>query len=150
MKKTIYRFETEEDEPFIQSLLEKNNLPYQDIGIGNRFDFILAERDGTLVGVVGLEVFDEVALLRSFCVEEKYRNEKIGTSLYQKMLAHARSKGVDELYLLTTSAERYFLRLGFEIVDRKTAPDSIRTSSEFQDFCPGSAAFMKRSLPPSP
>ncbi|UOG32515.1 arsenic resistance N-acetyltransferase ArsN2 [Leptospira noguchii] len=146
MDNIIYKPATKNDEPLIKSLLAKNNLPYGDIKAENIIDFIIAKYEDKIIGVIGLEIFDHVALLRSLCVEEEYRKEKIGISLYKKITAYAHAKRIIELYLLTTTADKYFNRLGFEIVNRLTAPDLIKMSLEFKDYCPSSAVFMKLSL----
>lgn len=60
--------------------------------------------------------------------------------------ARARSHGVQQLCLLTTTAERFFERLGYERADREAAPTAIRGTSEFTSLCPASAAFMRKRL----
>ncbi|MCL8311722.1 GNAT family N-acetyltransferase [Leptospira interrogans] len=50
-------------------------------------------------------------MIRSLCVEEAYRKEGIGISLYENILTYAQSKGIKELYLLITTAESFFSTL---------------------------------------
>jgi len=85
-------------------------------------------------------------LLRSLCVEEKYRNDRIGMSLINKILDYARMENVLEVYLLTTTADKYFLKFGFEETSRINAPDLIQKSTQFRDICPSSAIFMFKKL----
>jgi amino-acid N-acetyltransferase len=60
---------------------------------------------------------------------------------------YARSKGVTDLYLLTTTAEGFFERLGYRRVVRENAPEAIRQTKEFSGLCSSSAAFMAKVLP---
>jgi amino-acid N-acetyltransferase len=77
--------------------------------------------------LVGLELFGSVALLRSLVVSE-------------------RARGVHTIYLLTTTAEKFFQRRGFARTDRASAPPAIRATREFAGICPASSAFMSRAL----
>ena len=59
--------------------------------------------------------------------------------------------GLDALYLLTTTAQDWFPRFGFERVDRSSTPPEIAGSDEFAELCPASAVVMRLDLrsPPS-
>ncbi|WP_236716016.1 GNAT family N-acetyltransferase [Leptospira interrogans] len=74
-------------------------------------NFIIAKYQNNIIGNIGLEIFDEFALIRSLCVEEAYRKEGIGISLYENILTYAQSKEIKELYLLITTAESFFSTL---------------------------------------
>lgn len=127
----------------IKSLLKRNNLPSEDILPNNLKDFFIAKTKEKIIGIIGLEIFEEIGLLRSLCVEETFRKKGIGFLLYKDLSIYAHSKGIRELYLLTTTAEAFFHRLGFLTVDRSIVPESIRMTSEFRDLCPSSAVCMK-------
>ncbi|MEQ8534295.1 MAG: tyrosine protein phosphatase, partial [Imperialibacter sp.] len=58
----------------------------------------------------------------------------------------AARNGITELYLLTTTASKFFERIGYKVADRNTAPDAIKNTSEFSDLCPSSAVFMHKAL----
>ena len=62
------------------------------------------------------------------------------------MSSHARLLGVERLYLLTTDAERYFARLGFQRTERSGAPAPIQATSQFRLLCPKSAVCMARDI----
>jgi amino-acid N-acetyltransferase len=53
---------------------------------------------------------------------------------------------VRNLYLLTTTAERYFKEHGYEAVDRASAPPDIQGTRQFAGLCPASSAFMVKAL----
>ena len=92
-------------------------------------------------GIVGLELYGSCALLRS-AVSPRRRGEGIGEALLVHAEQAAAQRGVMELYLLTTTAERYFSRRGYDVVDRATAPDAITRTRQFSELCPSSSILM--------
>jgi amino-acid N-acetyltransferase len=50
------------------------------------------------------------------------------------------------VFLLTTTAEQFFPRLGFEPISRADVPESVQASVEFQSACPASATVMRKQL----
>jgi len=108
--------------------------------------FVVAESEGKLVGVAGLEVYGASALLRSVAVEDSWRGSGVGRSLIDRALGEARQAGIEDVFLLTTTAEHYFPRFGFSCVSRDEVRDEVRASVEFQDACPSSAVVMRKSL----
>ena len=108
--------------------------------------FLIAEgTDGDVAGLVGLEVHGRHGLLRSLAVDPRYRGRGLGGALVAEVVETARRARLEGLYLLTTTADDYFLRHGFRVVDRDTAPEAVRRSVEFSEACPASAVAM--SLP---
>jgi len=59
----------------------------------------------------------------------------------------AQSRGAEEVYLLTSTAERFFERLGYACVPREAAPVAIQRTQEFSTLCPSDSAFMVKRLP---
>lgn len=129
----------------IQDLLSLYNLPAQDVGphLGN---FIVARAGAGLAGVVGLEAYGRVGLLRSLAVSPERRGRGLGQELYARLLAQAGEQGIEEIYLLTTTAEEFFSRRGHRLIDRAQAPAEIQATAEFQGLCPVSARVMYKSL----
>jgi amino-acid N-acetyltransferase len=109
-------------------------------------DFLVAEDQGRVVGVVGLEVYGDRALLRSAVVDAGRRNKGLGSDLVACVLERARTRGVREIYLLTTTAQRYFPRFGFRPIARSEVAAAVRASEEFRGACPESAVAMRRIL----
>jgi amino-acid N-acetyltransferase len=139
------RAATPQDWPAIAALLQACALPLE--GAREHLDdFVVASRSGTIVGTAGLEVYGDSALLRSVAVPERDRNTGIGRALLDSLMAAARRRGVSKLYLLTTTAPRYFERFGFRPQDRDLAPAGLKASAEFQGTCPVSAIFMMREV----
>jgi amino-acid N-acetyltransferase len=106
----------------------------------------MAESDGKLVGVVGLELYGESALLRSAAVEESWRGSGVGRVLVERALDVARERGIEDVFLLTTTAENYFPRFGFSCVSRDSVTPGVKSSLEFREACPASATVMRKSL----
>lgn len=129
----------------IRSLLKNSGLPCEDVEPG-RQDLIVALRSGEVVGCVGVERYGEAGLLRSLAVKEACRGHGMGKALVAEAVDRAVGHDVRELYLLTLTAERFFLKLGFERVDRASAPDAIRGTTEFESICPVSSACMKKKI----
>lgn len=109
-------------------------------------DFLVAEESGRLVGAVGLEVFGECALLRSAVVDAGRRGSGLGIDLVESLLHRATTRGLREIYLLTTTAEHFFPRFGFVRIPRGDVAAAIRASEEFRGACPDSAIAMRKVL----
>lgn len=108
--------------------------------------FFFAGSDGSPTALVGLEFHGTDALLRSLVVGESARSKGLGSALVEHAEQYAASKNVRSIYLLTTTAEAFFKRLGYERIERSQAPTSIERTREFADLCPASSAFMVKSL----
>ena len=130
----------------ITRLLESSDLPT--VGIeGALSSFIVAEFDGDIVGVVGLETCcDRYALLRSTAVASPWRGRRLGKKLVERAIGEAEARGFKALYLLTTTAEHYFPTFGFSKVERSVVPDAVKATEEFRSACPASATVMELRL----
>ena len=99
-----------------------------------------------VLGSVALEFHGPAALLRSLAIREGRRSRGLGQALFEFAMARASDRGVESVALLTTTAEPFFARRGFETVSRDALPESLRASAEFRGACPASAtAMVKRS-----
>lgn len=133
------------DLPAVEELLSASRLPLD--GVRDHFsDFIVAEDGNGIEGAVGLEKYDSVALLRSAVVAPQLRGTGVGRKLVEQVLERAEEDGIDELYLLTTTAEDYFPRFGFKPTTRAAVPEELKSSAEFRGACPDTAVVMKRRL----
>lgn len=129
----------------IIKLLQKNNLPSDDISFATQHFWIV--KDGEkLIGVIGLEVFNEYGLLRSMATDSEYRNKGIATMLVNGLFAYAQKEGLKEIYLLTETAETYFSNKGFRNVNREDVPNAVKASKEFSHLCPSTAIVMKKQV----
>lgn len=137
------------DLPAALKLLEDAGLPCA--GVERAFDrFRVAEQNGRLVAVAGLEVYGADGILRSVAVDPACRGRDWGARLTRDVIDAARDAGLHRLYLLTTTAEGWFPRFGFRATERSAAPPAVLASVEFRDACPASAIAMVLDLNPSP
>jgi amino-acid N-acetyltransferase len=136
---------TDADLPGVERLLTESNLPLTGVRQALK-DFVVAEADGDLVGVAGLELCCDDALLRSVAVHPDWRSKGVGRALVTRAISDAEARGIRALYLLTTTAERYFPSFGFKKIERAEVPDAVRETDEFTTACPASAAVMTLSF----
>jgi amino-acid N-acetyltransferase len=130
----------------VKRLLEQASLPTADLTEAHFDNFLGYGANGALDGVVGLELYPPVALLRSLAVAASARGRGVGSTLLAEAERHARLREVDEIYLLTTTAERFFLRAGYARILRDAAPQAIRETQEFASLCPAGSAVMRKRL----
>jgi amino-acid N-acetyltransferase len=141
-ERITYRIGTDNDLAGIKDLLRRNRLPISDIQPGSIVFIVATIKDNDVVGCIGLEQYGTDGLLRSFAVNKLYRSQKIGAQLFSRLLSFSRQAGVSTMHLLTTTAEKYFLRKGFSVLSREQAPASIQSNAEFTSLCPASSAYM--------
>lgn len=136
---------TNRDLDAVERLLSANDLPVD--GVKESFSsFVVAEDEGAIVGAVGLEKFGSVALLRSAVVSNDHRGSGVGRGLVEHILKYAEKDGIEELFLLTSTAEDYFPRFGFARTTRSEVPAAVKASAEFQGACPDTALVMTRRI----
>lgn len=127
-------------------LLASAGLPVSDLTDEHMREFFYAGTSEAPDALVGLELFGTEALLRSLVVSETLRNCGVGRALVAKAEEHARQQGASKIYLLTTTAERFFAANGYLRTPREHAPPSVRATREFSELCPSSSAFMAKTL----
>jgi amino-acid N-acetyltransferase len=129
----------------IYSLLREHHLPVA--GLAEHLaTTLVAREEGRILGSAALELYDHDALLRSVAVVGDRRGQQIGRELTSTALQLAKKNGVTAVYLLTTTAEQYFPKFGFERIDRADVPSAVQSSIEFTSACPSSAMVMRKIL----
>lgn len=128
------------------ALLQSANLPTADLTEKHCQHFFFSGPASAPTGIAGVELYGEFALLRSLVVMPQSRSSGLGTALVRAAEDHARSQGVHTVYLLTTTAEGFFVRHGYAKSDRDAAPPAIKATREFAGICPASATFMSKQL----
>jgi amino-acid N-acetyltransferase len=125
----------------VQALLRSNNLPFDDCG-DHLSNFIGIAQGNQLIAIGGFEHVGRLALLRSVAVDAQYRGLGLGSSLIQKILGQLTLLKVETVYILTETADQYFSRFGFKVVERDRLPVEIQTTQQFQTLCPAFAIAM--------
>lgn len=129
----------------IIDLLQKENLPAEDLPL-DLSNFFTAIEENTIIGLIGLEPYGENGLLRSMVVSPNYRNQQIAERLVKMLEEQAINSGINTIYLLTETADKYFSRKGYKTIVREEVPTELKASSEFSHVCPVSAIVMKKEL----
>ena len=136
------------DYDVVAALLEREQLPLD--GLRQHFDNAVVARAGNrIIGCAALEVYEGGALLRSVAVDAEYRRAGVGTELTHAAIRLAARRLIPAVYLLTTTAEQFFRKFNFEIVDRADVPSSVTASEEFAHACPSTAIVMRRHVTPA-
>jgi amino-acid N-acetyltransferase len=133
---------TPADAEALLALMARADLPTE--GLTAHLDAAFVARDGDrVVGSAAIEVYADGGLLRSVAVDADHRGSGLGNRLTGAAIDDARRRALPALYLLTTTAESYFPRFGFERISRDEVPASVRASVEFTGACPASATVMR-------
>jgi amino-acid N-acetyltransferase len=133
------------DLPAVRRLLETQHLPLD--GVDQHVaTMVVAKQGSEVVGAAAVELYAEGALLRSVVVHPTVRGQGLGHRLSEAALSIARDRGTHLAFLLTTTAEGFFPKLGFEQIVRDDVPASVQASIEFQSACPASAVVMRKRI----
>jgi amino-acid N-acetyltransferase len=129
----------------VLALLADHRLPPD--GLSEHLATTLVARDaGRVIGSAALEMYADGALLRSVAVARESQGQGLGRKLTEAALSLGQELNTPAVYLLTTTAEGYFPRLGFERTNRDAVPESVKASVEFKSACPASAVVMRKIL----
>lgn len=128
------------------ALLEVAGLPTADLSPGTAQWFLAARHESALTGLVAVQPCGENGLLRSLAVQTSQRGHGVGQQLVAAAEAMARSQGLKQIYLLTTTAEPFFRRLGYRATPRETVPSAIAGTTEFREICPSTAHCLVKEL----
>ena len=138
------------DEKETVKLLSQAKLPTQDLTLEKLKYFLVARaKDGSVVGVIGVELYQEVGLLRSLVVHPSHQGKGLGKRLTRELESFAQQKSIKTLFLLTTTAAEFFPKLGYQVIQRDRAPASIANTEEFKNICPVSAVCLFKNLAPA-
>lgn len=121
-----------EDEAAILELLTATDLPHDGVSdyLGG---FLLAlDQARKIVGCAGIEKHGEIGLLRSVAISLELQKSGLGSKLVREVISDAKSKGVQEIVLLTTTARDFFAnRFDFEETSRDEYNESLKKSPEW-------------------
>lgn len=127
----------------LQATLLDAALPIDDLGVSNG-RFFRFDKNGVLAGFGGFEPYGPDALLRSVVVVPQMRGTGTGRAIAGALLSEMRQAGIQDAYLLTTTAEGFFTRLGFAEIERKHAPARILATPQAATICNSAPLLSKR------
>jgi len=134
------------DDPALNAALTAAKLPTSDLNETGRSVFAYSTLAGEAVGFGGYELYGKEVLLRSIVVPEAQRSKSIGRNLVPLLLYRAFQAGARRAWLLTTTAEGFFSKLGFKVTDRSVAPESILSTRQAKDLCPSTTVVLSRNI----
>ncbi len=83
----------------VLTLLKLVDLPVE--GVKEHFnDFFVVKNKKTIVGCVGMEIYENVGLLRSVAINPSFQSKGIGQEMVIKMEAYSLEKRIQTIYLL--------------------------------------------------
>lgn len=89
--------------------------------------FIVAEENGRLIGCGSLfRLGSDLVEIRSLGMVEGYKGRGLGSRIVDALLEEARGMGVPKVMALTYAVD-FFLKNGFEIVDKEIFPEKVWT-----------------------
>ena len=133
------------DRPRVRQLLQQCGLPVDDLDTAP-VDFLVMREAGQVVGAVGLESADGVGLLRSLAVLPSLHGQGRGGALVAAAERLAEQRGIDDLYLLTTTAPSFFALHDYLRVHRSSVPLALQGTAQFATLCPATAVCMHKRL----
>jgi amino-acid N-acetyltransferase len=126
------------------ALLQESNLPVSDLDEQKELFAVLQNNE--VAGTGGLELFANCGLLRSVSVRKDLQGKGLGKFINRELEKISKQRGIDCIYLLTTTAKDFFSKEGYEVIARDDVPESIKNTTEFSTVCPSSATVMKKNL----
>ena len=121
-----------------QGILVRRSPEMLETEIGH---FVVAERDGTIVGCAALHPYgeDDAGELSCFAVDPNYRRAGRGDELLAMIEQQARAQGFQRLFVLTTQTEHWFRERDFKAMPVQSLPESrlaaYNTQRNSKVFC---------------
>ena len=101
---------------------------------------------GQVVGAIGLQHAGGAGVLRSLVVAPPLHRQGRGAALVAAAEQLALRRGMDDMYLLTTTVPAFFALLDYLRVERASAPPAVQQTVQFSTLCPASAVCMHKRL----
>jgi len=129
----------------VYTLLQESELDSSDLKQRNIRLFRFEEND-QIIGVGGLEIVDDLALLRSVAISKKQQNKGLGKQLVTQIEKSAKESGISALYLLTNTATEFFKAIGYLQIHRDDFAEPLKQTAQFSGLCPVTAITMKKQI----
>jgi amino-acid N-acetyltransferase len=134
------------DEVAIRRMLVSAQLPTEDISPKSLEHFLVMRDGDAIVGVVGLDLDGDFALLRSLAFVDGMRSRGVGDQLVNAAEALAARCAVRDIYLLTTTADKYFAARGYSASSCSSVPAALQQMPQFKSLCPSTSVLMTKRL----
>ncbi len=117
----------------MKALLEAHRLPTTELEDCLEH-FVVAERDGQLIGCGGLELYveDSAGLVRSMAVEADLHGTGVGRNILEWVEAHGSELSLTRLFLFTIDAAPFYERFGYERVGLDVFPPTGQRSWQYR------------------
>lgn len=90
-------------------------------------EFLVADHDGKLLGMVALHVYSQpLAEIRSLVIDPAYQRQGVGRALISRAEVWAQDLGITKLFALTY-VDRLFVNQGYCIVTKESLPHKVWT-----------------------
>lgn len=129
----------------ISTLLHDENLPTEDLKTAG-INFYGIRNNNRLIASGALQIYGTNAILRSVAVAKEFKQQGLGKQLTKFLEDTARTNGINQLFLLTTTAADYFQGRGYLSIERSDCPKEIQLSAEFSSLCPSTAKCLFKKL----
>ena len=129
-----------------KELLVETGLFLEDVEKYFDYFLILKDQNSKIVACAGLEIYDKVGLLRSVSVKPQHQGKGLGKMITEEMINYAKGNGIQNLYLLTDTAQIFFSKFSFKEIERKNADTNIKNTYEFKYACKDTAILMMKKL----
>jgi len=93
-------------------------------------NFIVALQNEKVIGVAGLEIYDDYGFLRSVAIKQHFRSKGIANELIKQIEKQAAAAGLKEIYLLTETAPEY---LNTKVICKLPGPMFRRKYSDLRN-----------------
>ena len=135
------------DRARVIALLQQAHLPDDDLANSHSLvDFLVMRESQQVVGAIGLQNAGGAGLLRSLVVLSSLHRQGRGAALVAAAERLAVRRGIDDMYLMTTTVPGFFALLDYLRVDRASAPPALQQTAQFTTLCPASAVCMHKRL----
>lgn len=116
-------------------------------GVADHFGgFLVAREDGRLAATACLEDHGTCGLVRSVATVPDRQGCGLAGSLVRALIHRARARGHEVVYVLTTTAQGYFVRFGFRRIERTEVRPEVLEAGQLKGQECESAAVMALDL----
>ena len=85
--------------------------------------FYVIEHDHNIIGTVALYHYEDMSEIACFAIHDNYKKLGYGKKLLKYCEHAALAKNINNLFILTTQSEHWFIENDFTISDKKNMPD---------------------------